>query len=233
MLKGFLPAWDLVRRRVDVDPFVAWCLAQLQTRGIRVRSLAHLHEVIGVDDALACSEALTVASRSPAPRALMRAMVRAAIAEVPAAAVAVQACGHFRVLLPGDTRAPVQTHTDAAIGHQLDERTLWFALTDARQTAALHAADLASSWDAERTRRLDAGICIDDDAAPLRAQDVHAGDVLLFTPLHVHGARTNRETTTRVSIDIRVAPLGAARARNPHVWFPLHDARAPVCPPET
>lgn len=202
-------------------------------RGIRPRSLAHLHEVLDVDGALACSAALTVASRSPAPRALMRAMVRAAIAEVPATAVAVQACGHFRVLLPGDTRAPVQTHTDAAIGHQLDERTLWFALTDARNTAALHATDLAASWAAMRTLGSDAGIDIADDAARLRPQSVRAGDVLLFTPLHVHGARKNRERTTRVSIDIRVAPLGAARARNPHVWFALDDTRSPAGCTET
>jgi hypothetical protein len=40
---------------------------------------------------------------------------------------------------------------------------------------------------------------------------------LLFTTRHVHGAIVNREHTTRVSIDIRVAPLLRARARNPYV----------------
>lgn len=68
----------------------------------------------------------------------MRALVRAAIPEVPATAVAVQATGHVRVLAPGDERTPSSFHTEAAVGHDDEERTLWFALTSAL-TAGLAA----------------------------------------------------------------------------------------------
>lgn len=223
-LKGFLPAWDFARRRVDVGPFVAWGLATLADHGVRAPSLSRLHEVVDIDGARVCSQALTVASRAPRPRALMNAMVRTALPEVPPSAIAVQACGHVRVLVPGDTRTPAATHTDAAVGHQLDERTLWFALTDAIDTAALHGTDFASSWAPERARRSGDQLLFANDVVPLRPLNVDAGEVLLFTPLHIHGAKTNREAHTRVSVDIRVAPLAPARARNPFVWFPLDEA---------
>jgi hypothetical protein len=220
-LDGFLPPWDFERRTVDVGPMVAWARRTLAAEGIVVDDLARLHEVVDHEGAIACSRLLTARSLEVEPRRLMRAMVKAVLPEVPLAHTAVQACGHVRVLVPGDARTPSPNHTDAAVGHALDERTLWIALTDAFGTACLQGISLAESVgpDAERRRRGE--LLFEADQPLLRPLPVGAGEVLLFTPLHIHGACTNREATTRMSIDIRVAPFQAAHRRNPFVWQSL------------
>jgi ectoine hydroxylase-related dioxygenase (phytanoyl-CoA dioxygenase family) len=55
--------------------------------------------------------------------------------------------------------------------------------------------------------------------APAIPCAVEPGELLLLTPVHVHGARTVAEDTTRVSIDIRIAPREAAASRNPYTFI--------------
>ena len=59
-----------------------------------------------------------------------------------------------------------------------------------------------------------------------RALYLSNGDVLLFTPLHVHGARIVEADETRVSIDVRIAPSDAARARNAYAYIPVIGGEA-------
>jgi hypothetical protein len=143
MICGFLPAWDFARRRVDAAPVVAWALRVLDDElSVRPPSLERLHEHTDIAGARAAAQALNRRARRPDARALMRALVRQALPDVPQAHTAVQAVGHVRVLAPGDAITPSVLHTDAAIGHDDSERTQWFALTAARGTAALQRASL-------------------------------------------------------------------------------------------
>lgn len=209
-LTGFLPAWDLERRRVDVSALEAWVLERLRSRGHQVASLARAHEVLDPAKALEASRALCFEGDGHEARALVNALVRAALPELPFDAVAVQAIPHFRVLVPKDQVSPVPVHTDHHIGHGLDERNLWFALTDARRTAALHAVPFAESKRLLDDGALDPGFT----RHRLPPLEVKKGEVLLFTPLHLHGAQVVEEPMTRVSLDVRIAPLASVRARS-------------------
>jgi tRNA-2-methylthio-N6-dimethylallyladenosine synthase len=93
----------------------------------------------------------------------------------------------------------------------------WSRICSAWAETSSWWASLAASIAPERARLARGDLLFDDPAlAPATAPlDVVAGDVLLFTTRHVHGAVTNRETTTRVSIDIRVAPLLRAELSRP------------------
>lgn len=213
-LAGFLPAWDVERRRSDVGPLVDWALTELRAEGVHATSLERLHEVVDAELAPRLSRHLTDVSTRHAPRAALHALVRQALPSLPWDALAIQSIVHFRILVPGDTVSPVPLHTDFGIGHALDERNLWIALTPARGTAALHVARLEASMVSDRARR-DGGRFLIDPRTETRAEEVDAGDVLLFTPLHVHGARTVEGEHARVSVDVRIAPLARARARNP------------------
>lgn len=208
-LRGFLPAWDIERRRVDVEPIVDWALAQLRERAPAIRDLETVHEHLDNRSAEAAAQALTAASVDVGFRLTLHRILARLLPELPLERVWVQTYAHFRVLLPGEALGPVPPHTDFGIGHSLHERNLWFALTDARGPAALHLAPLAPSleWAARagRVREVSA------DAPPLLPLEVERGEVLLFTPLHLHGARPPRGRT-RVSLDLRLRPpLVAAR----------------------
>lgn len=206
-LTGFLPAWDLERRWVDVSALEAWVLARLRVMGHPLVSLERAHEVLDPAAALQAARALCFEGDGHEARGLVNALVRAALPELPFDALAVQAIPHFRVLVPGDRVAPVPVHTDHHIGHGLDERNLWFALTDAKGTAALHALPFSES-----KRLLGAGGLDAFAAHELAPLEVKKGEVLLFTPLHLHGARVVEAPVTRVSLDVRIAPLAAVRA---------------------
>jgi hypothetical protein len=219
-LAGVLPPWDVERRRADVTPLAAWVLAELSDQGVRTTALDRLHEVIDAERAPQLSRHLTDASTRRAPRQALHALVREALPSLAWEVVAIQAIVHFRLLVPGDAVSPVPLHTDFGIGHSLDERNLWIALTPARGTAALHLARLEASMASDRVRR-EGGRFLIDPSTPTRAEEAEAGDVLLFTPLHVHGARVVDGERTRVSVDVRIAPLARARARNPFGYIPV------------
>lgn len=202
-LTGWLPVWDLERRRIELDDVIAWARARLAMCGVtepfeqiqvsseRARELA----------AQLTAEALDPALRGPLHRAL-----RAMIPELPWDHVLVQTHAHFRILCPGDHVTPVPSHCDHGFGHALDERNLWFALTDATGAGALHACDLKASLKRIVIAGSPTGV-IDAELAPI---DVRRGDALLFTPLHLHAARAPA-CTTRVSIDLRIVPARGNR----------------------
>jgi hypothetical protein len=228
MLRGPLPVWDLERRHVDVAPFARWIVDSARSLHAAPdpEQLERWHERITAEQALALAKHLTLQSRAHAPRALVHAMLRAALPELPWGDVVVQSATHVRVLVPGDALCPAPLHTDRAIGHGLDERNIWIALTDAKEHAALHALPLASSLQAEARRAARNTIALDVAMDALTPLDVSRGDVVLFTPVHVHGARTipAHADVTRVSIDVRIAPAAIPRAGHGFSFVPAGAA---------
>ena len=168
---------------------------------------------------------LTQASTRREPRRALHALVRAALPELPWDVLGDPGRRHLRILVPGDCISPVPLHTDFGIGHSLDERNLWIALTPAQGNAALQVATFDESLASDERRR-EGGRLLSDPATPTRPFEVERGEVLLFTPLHVHGARVLDGDQTRVSIDVRIAPLAAARERNRFAYIPLLEAQS-------
>lgn len=198
-----------------MEPVIAWALAAVRERGVRASSLDALHEwIAGNAQARDLARHLCEASRArDVQRVVHRAVVNA-LPELPWDGLAIQAITHVRVLVPGDAISPVPLHTDHGIGHPLHERNLWIPLTPARTSGALHVLPLAASIPLERARERSGAVVVDDRerATPC---EMEPGEMLLMTPVHVHGARVVREPRTRVSIDIRIAPRDAAAAKNP------------------
>lgn len=203
-LTGFLPAWDVARRRADLAPIAAWALDHLRHLGHPAASLATLHHHLTPAQARAAAQALTAASLAPELRAHVHRAVLSAVPEIPAPRVWIQTHTHFRILVPHDAVAAVPPHTDHGFGHALAERNVWLSLTDAEGSAALHVLPLAASlaW-LTRTGRL-RGVL--DDVPEIPPVPTRAGEVLLFTPLHLHRARSPAGDVCRVSIDVRLVP---------------------------
>jgi hypothetical protein len=203
-LTGWLPGWDLERRSGALDDVIAWTLAKLRAWGVGVTRLDEI-DVPGLH-AMKLARALTKEGASQELRGPLHAALRSRIPELPWQDVLVQTYAHFRILVPADPVGPVPPHVDAGFGHALDERNVWLALTDASGDAALHACTLHESL-----AHLTATGIIDGVLAPpatLRPMVVRTGDALLFTPLHVHGARPP-VGRSRVSIDLRIVPVGS------------------------
>ncbi len=217
---GPLPLFDVERRRVDVTAMITWARDTLRRAGVEVDDLARLHEHVDAAGAVRLAQHLTVSSRSRAHRAVLFALLAEALPELERRAIVVQATSHFRVLVPGDERSAVPPHTDHGIGHPLDERNVWIALTDAVGPAALHLLSRARSSHHEATRAASGWVLPDVTRDDLEPIDARVGDVLLFTPVHVHGARPPLERT-RVSIDVRIAPRHSALERHPSGYVAL------------
>ena len=203
-LAGFLPAWDIERRRADLRPLAAWVLHHLQSLGIPVDSLESAHRHLDGARSLEVARAITRASAAEEPRLLLVRAVREALPEIPPDRIWLQTHAHVRLLIPGDTRAAFPPHSDFGLGHGLSERNLWFSLTDAEGEGALHVLPLRASlaW-MNRTGRV---LGVLDDAPEIPPVPTRAGDVLLFTPLHLHRARPPSGPRCRVSIDVRIVP---------------------------
>jgi hypothetical protein len=179
-------------------------LRQLGQMGVAADSLATLHRSCDSARALDLARQVTLSSAAPEPRRLLERAVREAIPEIPAARIWLQTHAHIRFLFPGDTRAPFPTHSDHGFGHGLHERNLWLSLTDAQGDGALHLLSLEASlaWMCRSGRVR--GVL--DDAPGLSPVPTLAGEVLLFTPLHLHQSRPPAPPFTRVSIDVRIIP---------------------------
>jgi hypothetical protein len=223
-LTGFLPAWDVERRRFEAGPLVDWLLTTLREHGVRAERLERLHDCIDSTQALALTEAVTLATAHAAPRALLHGLITAALPELPWSELCLQTTAHLRILLPGDGIAPVPVHTDFGIGHWPDERNLWLALTDARGTAALRIGGLSDSMRWDRERRAANQVLLPQDL-PLTPREAQRGELLMFTALHAHGAQTVREDATRVSFDIRLAPRASIAQRRTVSFIPVEVAR--------
>lgn len=198
-LAGWLPVWDLERRRIELDAVIAWTRARLDRAGV-----TDAFEDIRVppERARELAAMLTADAIDPALRGPLHAALHTMTPELPWDHVLVQSHAHFRILCPDDHITPVPPHCDHGFGHRLDERNIWIALTDASGDAALHACGLAHSLKRIVEVGSSAGVIPDDAIAPI---EVRIGDALLFTPLHLHAARAPRGVT-RVSIDLRIVP---------------------------
>jgi hypothetical protein len=203
-LTGILPAWDVVRRRADTAPVAAWALAEIRRLGHPVERLDTIHRHLDGDQARALARALTAASLSTELRRSVQRAVLEAAPEIPRQHVWIQTHTHFRVLVPGDEEAAVPPHTDHAFGHGLAERNVWIPLTDAEGSAALHVLPLAASlaW-IGRTGRV-RGVA--EGAPEMPPVPTRAGELLLFTPLHLHRGRPPEGDRSRVSADVRIVP---------------------------
>ena len=198
-LAGWLPVWDLERRRIALDDVIAWTRSRLAASGIT----EPFEEIrVSSERARELAAQLTAAALDPELRRPLHAALRAMVPELPWDHVLVQSHAHFRILCPGDQITPVPPHCDHGFGHALDERNLWLALTDASGAAALQACDLRTSLKRVVAAGSTAGVFAGDDLVPI---DVCRGDALLFTPLHLHAARAP-VGITRVSIDLRLVP---------------------------
>jgi hypothetical protein len=206
-LRGWLPVWDIDRRRVEVDEIVAWTLGRLRAWGVEAPNLSAIS--LPGERARALAQDLTRESLSPGLRAPLHRALRMMLPDLPWDRIWVQTYAHFRVLVPGDAIAPVPPHTDHGFGHGLDERNVWIALTDAVGSNALHLWSLSESlaWHVRSEQRVGAL----PELSGLRPVDVAQGEALLFTPLHVHGAREARGRS-RVSVDLRIVPRKGLRA---------------------
>jgi len=203
-LAGWLPAWDVERRQAELDAVIGWTLERLRGWGVEAPSLAAL--AVPGERARALAQQLTRESPCAGLRRPLHRALRAMLPELPWERVWVQTYAHFRLLVPGDAVAPVPPHTDHGFGHGLEERNVWLALTDAAGSNALHVWSLGESlaWHVRTGAR--AGTLAEDELTePLRPVDVRQGEALLFTPLHVHGARP-AQGSARVSIDLRLVP---------------------------
>jgi hypothetical protein len=205
-LAGFLPAWDVERRRADLAPIAAWAIEELNRLGHPVTSLDRAHDHLSPEAARAAAQALTTRSLAGELRRRVHRALVEAIPELPRDRVWIQTHTHFRILVPGDAIAAVPPHTDYGFGHSLAERNVWLSLTDAPGSAALHVLPLRASlaWivASGEIRGVLAGI------PEIPAVPTRAGEVLLFTPLHLHRAHPARDAT-RVSIDVRIVPRPA------------------------
>ena len=206
-LTGFLPAWDVERRRADLGPIGDWALAEIRRLGHPVASLATVHHQLDGEQARAAARALTAASLAPALRAHVRRAVIDIFPELPVDRLWIQTHTHFRILVPGDTTAPVPPHTDFGFGHGLAERNVWLSLTDAQGSAALHVLPLRDSlaW-LGRAGQL-RGVL--EGAPAIPPAPTLGNEVLLFTPLHLHRAWAPSGASSRVSIDVRLVPRQA------------------------
>lgn len=203
-LTGWLPAWDVERRRAELGEVIEWTLDHLRAWGVEPPSLSAL--AMPGERARTLAQQLTRESLDPALRRPLHRALRALLPELPWDRVWVQTYAHFRILVPGDAVAPVPPHTDHGFGHGLEERNVWLALTDAAGNNALHVWSLQRSlaWHVRTGSR--AGTLAEAEAdAPLQPVDVREGDALLFTPLHMHRARP-ASGSARVSIDLRLVP---------------------------
>lgn len=203
-LRGFLPAWDLEKRSANVESIIQWLLDQLRSRGIRVEHLEDLPAFLTPEQALEIGRACTAASVEGDLRKRVCRAIREAIPEIQGRTVWLQARTHFRILLPGDTIGPVPPHTDYGFGHSLEERNVWVSLTNVEGSAALHALPLAQSLAYMARSKIVSGVF--DKAPDPPPITTRVGDVLLFTPLHIHRARPPEKNQCRVSFDVRMIP---------------------------
>jgi hypothetical protein len=208
-LTGFLPAWDIARRAADLEGLAAWALREIRRRGHPIADLATAHTHLDGDEARATAKALTATSLDPEARGHLHRAVRALVPEIPADRVWIQTRAHFRILVPGDGLAPFPPHTDYGFGHDLAERNLWLSLTDAEESAALHVLALRPSMEWMGRAAEIHGIL--HGAPEIPPVPTRRGEALLFTPLHLHRARTPPPGRTRVSVDVRLVPRMAER----------------------
>lgn len=203
-LRGFLPAWDLEKRTANVEPIIQWLLDRLRSLGCSVHRLEDLPAVLTPKQALEISKACTAVSMDGPLRQWVCRAIREAIPEIRGYSVWLQSRTYFRILLPGDTVAPVPPHTDYGFGHGLEERNVWFSLTNVEGSAALHALPLAQSLQYMiQTNTLSGVFDKAPDPPPIATR---VGDVLLFTPLHIHRAKPPEKHQCRVSFDVRLIP---------------------------
>jgi hypothetical protein len=192
MLTGILPAWDFERRRGTAGGLVAWTLEEIRRLGWDVRALERLHDLVDARTALDVAIRLGQAISQPNGKRVVESVLRVALPELPWDHVVIRTLPRFRILIPGDDKSPLPLHTDHYGGRPVDERNVWIGLTRARGTACLRVARLVDSLACKR---------IAD--CPTRPLEVDAGDVVLFTPIHVHGATTATDET-RISLDLRL-----------------------------
>jgi hypothetical protein len=208
--QGPLPLYDLEVVSFDHRAVLAWTLEALEALGV-VGPLENLHERVGAGEIPRLVHELTERSMCPAARFAFGEALKRALPKLHWPALRVQAVLQYRILLPDDEVAPAAAHSDHGLGHSLVERNVWVPLTPARGSAALRALPLRASLplDAERRAR---GHRYTEHVADeaLSPVELDPGAALVFTPLHLHGARVNRTAGTRVSVDLRFLPAAYA-----------------------
>ena len=125
--------------------------------------------------------------------------------------LAIQRRPNLSVQLPGDTESTLPIHADTWSGHSPFEMVVWLPLVDCWGTKSMYVVPqsvAAELWERFAQR----GGQTTDDLFEAVADDVtwieaRFGEVVLFDQSLPHGNRTNRESTTRWSINCRVTGL--------------------------
>ena len=203
-LTGHLPHWDIEYRTIDISSIKKWTLSHIQQQGYALTCLEDAHHHLTPAEALALSQYLTRQSLDPCLRTSLYHALTQSIPELNWQTIHIQTLTHFRILIPTDTFSPVPTHTDYGFGHLSCERNLWIALTNALDQAALRIATLETSLSFLKHSQQQYGIISHHQSLPPRP--AYAGDLILFSPLHLHAASPPPPQVTRVSIDVRIIP---------------------------
>jgi hypothetical protein len=185
---------DVVDCTLPVAPLVAWAERALG-------DLLTVHQRLAADEARAACERLSDETMHAPVRDLIHALVARVVQSRLPGDIHVQRRANLRVVFPREPSHVVQLHADSGAGHCPTGRQLWIPLTPASGTRTLHVAPLAASRSLE----------FDEAAKLARPVALEVGQVLLFTPDHVHGAVLNESDVTRVSLDVRVAPPSRTR----------------------
>jgi sporadic carbohydrate cluster 2OG-Fe(II) oxygenase len=117
----------------------------------------------------------------------------------------------FSIQVPDDESAVLPLHSDVWSEDSPFEVVLWIPLVDVTRTKAMFALplDRDTAWRERLATFADAGVeaffrAVESDVEFLT---VPYGHVLCFTHTMMHGNRTNRESTTRWSLNVRFKGL--------------------------
>jgi sporadic carbohydrate cluster 2OG-Fe(II) oxygenase len=204
---------DIRTEKYDLARFAfgAWVLAEIRAAGFAIDSLEQFHEAVPFSETSQLTKRLIRATESQGFRNIYFPFLREVLEPILGQEIAPQRYPNLRAHVPDRPDMCIPFHTDSWYGHGQDEINVWIPLTPAKDSASLALIPFAKSQELVRTaqqgnlRLQEMEALFQPHAKPV---NVLPGDVVLFTPLHLHGNSANRTGRTRVSIDFRVAVRG-------------------------
>jgi sporadic carbohydrate cluster 2OG-Fe(II) oxygenase len=201
---------DIETKQYDLYrfPFDNWLLNEIRSAGFAIDRLENFHHAVPALETAALTKKLIKLTEGDSFRSIYFDFVKSVLEPLVGTEIAPQRFPNFRAHLPNRPDMCIPFHTDSWYGHGSDEINVWIPLTPAKESASLALIPLAQSHQLTheaqtRCMRLHEMESLFSPHA--KAVDVNPGDVVLFTPHHLHGNSENKTGKTRVSIDFRVA----------------------------